>query len=592
LAEEAAWRRRFRAARTTLPVWADGAPGRLLYASNESGKYELYAWDRATDQKRQLTDRKEGTLNGHIEPSGERVWWFDDSDGDEFGRWMVQPFDGGEATPMADKLGRFYEAGLNLGNEIALIGRSTEETSSIYVVEGESEPRLIYKHREQASLGGLSASEDLIVIHHSEHGDARHFALRAIDTDGNTVADLWDGPGFELDSRGFTPIPGYERVLVLHERTDLKRPQIWWPRTGETRTFELPAMKGDVDAAWYPDGKAILIVHEVAGRSTLHRLELDPERLVDIPTEPGTIAAAAPRPDGSVWYQWSDAATAPEIRYIDADGGSGGVLLRPAGDGAPAGVRYTDLWVGDVHAFVAEPVTGERPFVTMFHIHGGPQSHDRDTFSPPVQSWIDHGLAVVQVNYRGSSGYGRAWRDALTGNPGLTELEDIAAVWQRVVDEGIADPEQVILTGGSWGGYLTLLGLGVQPKLWALGVAVVPVADYIAAYEDEMDPLKSYDRALFGATPDEDPQRYVDRSPITFADKVSARIFILAGENDPRCPIRQIDNYVTRLEELRRPLEVMRFDAGHGSLRTEERIRQQEAMLDFVARHMGTTPPL
>jgi dipeptidyl aminopeptidase/acylaminoacyl peptidase len=107
-----------------------------------------------------------------------------------------------------------------------------------------------------------------------------------------------------------------------------------------------------------------------------------------------------------------------------------------------------------------------------------------------------------------------------------------------------------------------------------------------------MDPLKSYDRALFGATPDEDPQLYIDRSPITFARNVSARVMILAGANDPRCPIRQIDNYIARLEELHRPHEVFRFDAGHGSLRTDERIRQQEAMLDFVARHVGTTPPL
>ena len=64
------------------------------------------------------------------------------------------------------------------------------------------------------------------------------------------------------------------------------------------------------------------------------------------------------------------------------------------------------------------------------------------------------------VNYRGSTGYGRAWRDALTGNPGLTELADIAAVHERVVAEGIADPDRMVLSGASWGGYLTLLGLG------------------------------------------------------------------------------------------------------------------------------------
>jgi dipeptidyl aminopeptidase/acylaminoacyl peptidase len=586
--KEAAWRRRFRAARTTLPLWADDRPDHLLYSSNESGTWELYGWDKTTDAKRQLTDRKEGTLNGAIDPPGEHVCWFDDTDGDEFGRWMVQPFDGG--GPRAVSLERAYDSGLNLGHGLAIVGRTTDAGTFIHVLRLGGDAVQIYHHVEQAWLGGLSADDQLLCIHHTEHGDGRHPSLRVVDLEGKTVAELHDGPQRALYSHGFPPIHGDERVLVMHERRNLKRPLIWWPSTGKTRELQLD-LPGDVEASWYADGRALLIAHEHAGRSQLYRLELDPERLVEIPTPPGTIAAAAARPDGEVWYQWSDAATAPEIHSVDADGSDGGVLLRPATDEAPPGVRITDLWVGDVHAFVAEPAM-PRPHPTIFEIHGGPEAHDRDTFSPPVQSWVDHGLAVIQVNYRGSTGYGREWRDALAGNPGLTELEDIAAVWQRVVDDGIADPERIVLQGASWGGYLTLLGLGLQPHLWALGVARVPVADYIAAFEDEMDPLKAYDRALFGATPDEDPQRYIDRSPITFAENVSARVMILAGANDPRCPIRQIDNYIARLEELGRPHEVLRYDAGHGSLRTDERIRQQEAMLDFVSRHLGTTPPL
>ena len=94
--EEAAWRRRFRAPRTSVPEWAEDAPERLLYGSNESGKWELYAWDRAADARRQVTDRREGTMEGALAPDGESVWWFDDTDGDELGRWMVEPFvDGG-----------------------------------------------------------------------------------------------------------------------------------------------------------------------------------------------------------------------------------------------------------------------------------------------------------------------------------------------------------------------------------------------------------------------------------------------------------------------------------------------------------------
>src|SRR5450631_12748 len=148
------------------------------------------------------------------------------------------------------------------------------------------------------------------------------------------------------------------------------------------------------------------------------------------------------------------------------------------------------------------------------------------------------------------------------------------------------DRIRIVLTGGSWGGYLTLLGLGTQPDAWAVGVAGVPVADYVAEYQDEMEGLRAYDRALFGGSPDEVPDRYRQSSPITYVDDVVAPVFILAGANDPRCPIRQIDNYIERLTARSAPFEVYRFDAGHGSLVVEERIKQAEAEIDFARRHL------
>ncbi|MEP7378911.1 MAG: prolyl oligopeptidase family serine peptidase [Chloroflexota bacterium] len=581
--DEAEWRARFRAPRMTLPEWATDAPERLIYASNHlGGKWELFAWDRAVGATRQLTDRREGTLNGHIGPRGGTVWWFDDTDGDEFGRWMFQSFNASEASVAADELGRFYSTGIELGRELAVIGGSREGGTSIDVV-GDG-IRRIYQNANESWLGGLSADGALLCFHHSEHGDSRHAALRVVDLDGNVIGDLWDGPGVGLTSSGFSQIAGDERVLVSHERQDLSRPMLWRPRDGRTRTFELD-LPGEIEPSWYPDGSALLLVHEHAGRSALFRLELEPERLVELPTPPGVISAAAARPDGDVWYLWSDSASPPQVRAT-----SGVTVLTPVGEQAPAGVRYQDLWVDGIHALVAEPAGAARPHPTIFVIHGGPEAHDRDTFSPPVQAWVDHGLCVVMVNYRGSSGYGRAWRDALTGNPGLTELADIAKVHARVLADGIAQPDRIVLSGASWGGYLTLLGLGKQPDLWSLGVAGVPVADYFAAYEDEMEPLKAYDRALFGASPEENPQVYRDRNALTFIDEVRVPVMVLAGSNDPRCPIRQIEIYLDRLTELGKPHEVLKYDAGHGSLRTDERIRQLEAEINFVARHMGTQP--
>ncbi len=159
------------------------------------------------------------------------------------------------------------------------------------------------------------------------------------------------------------------------------------------------------------------------------------------------------------------------------------------------------------------------------------------------------------------------------------------------VATGLADPARCVLAGGSWGGYLTLLGLGTQPERWAAGAAAVPVADYLAAYEDEMEPLRAFDRSLFGGSPEQLPELYARCSPLTYVDAVRAPVLLLAGANDPRCPIRQIDNWLARAGELGKDIEVYRFDAGHGSLVVDERVRQMKVELDFVTRVLGLPGP-
>ena len=582
---EAAWRRRFRAPRVSSPGWADEAPDRLFYGSNVSGKWELYGWDRSTGFRRQVTDRTEGTLSGAIDPTGESIWWFDDRKGDEMGGWMVEPFEGGAAPRLAaPELPPAYQAGLRLGRGFAVIGRSAEGVTTVHRVGADGGATLLYRHREDAGVAGLSRDGTLIGLRHSEHGDSRHPALRVVDPDGRTVAELWDGPGRGLWGLRWSRLAGDQRWLVRHERGEMPRPLIW--DVARDEVSELPIdLPGEVSAAWYPDGRALLLRHSHRGRGELYQLDLASQRLERIDTETGTIGDADVHPSGELWYLWSNASTPPEVRADRR------VLLRPEGEPSPGGVAYRDGEANGVHFFVAEP-PGPRPHPTLFQVHGGPHAQDRDEFSPRVQAWVDHGFAVVLLNYRGSSGYGRAWRDALEGNPGLTELEDVASVHDRVVRDGLADPARTVLAGGSWGGYICLLGLGRQPERWTLGIAIVPVADYVAAFEDEMEPLKAFDRALFGGSPDEVPERYRERSPITYVDRVRAPVLVMAGENDPRCPIRQIDNYLARLRELGKRHEVYRYDAGHGSLVVDETIRQVERQIAFAAAHLGTPPPM
>ncbi|MEV1045969.1 prolyl oligopeptidase family serine peptidase [Streptomyces sp. NPDC049916] len=640
------WEQRFRAPRVSLPDWAEDAPDRSLFVSNATGTYELYAWDRATGGQRQVTDRPNGTTDGVLTPDGEAIWWFSDTDGDEFGVWMRQPFGGGEDEPVAPGLAPSYPAGLAIGRDgTAVIGRSTDEDGTTIhlvrkpggsagtVTEGSTdvggsagtqgsvgadaggsasggagtaagggeapggggvagevwEPVEIYRHRESAGVGDLSYDGTLIALEHTEHGDAMHSALRVVRPDGSAVAELDDTEGgtkeLGLTVLGFAPVAGDSRLLVGHQRRGRWEPMIWDPVAGTETALPID-LPGDVDAEWYPDGSALLIEHSFEARSELWRYEPGAPEPVRVETPAGTVSGATARPDGTVEYLWSSAAQPPVVRST-----SGAVVLDPPGAKAPPSVPVEDAWVegpgGLIHALVQRPATGAGPFPTVFEIHGGPTWHDSDAFASGPAAWLDHGFAVVRVNYRGSTGYGRAWTDALKHRVGLIELEDIAAVRDWSVKSGLADPGRLVLAGGSWGGYLTLLGLGTQPDAWALGLAAVPVADYVTAYHDEMEALKAMDRTLLGGTPEEVPERFEASSPLTYVDAVRAPVYISAGVNDPRCPIRQVENYVDRLAARGAVHEVYRYDAGHGSLVVEERVKQVRLELEFALKHLG-----
>ncbi|MDQ1663886.1 MAG: hypothetical protein QOJ68_3866 [Blastococcus sp.] len=586
----ARWQARFRAPRVSLPDWAQDAPQRCLYASDQSGVVEQYAWDRTTDTHRQVTDRPNGTLMATLSPDGETIWWFADTDGDEFGVWHTQPFAGGPDQAAVPEVGPAYPAGLEVGAGLVALGRSTDDGSELWLAPAGGTPRIVYTSPDPASVDALTRDDELLVISHSEHGDPRYPALRVLRAADTTeaapvvVLEKWDGEGRGLHALEFGPRPDDRRLLVGHERRGREELLIW-DVAADTETEIDLHLPGDVTAGWYPDGSALLVGHDHAARTELYRYDLESGALEQLDTPPGVVRGATARPDGTVELAWSSAARPPVIRRAD-----GPVVLSVTDEEPPAAYPVEDRWVpgpgGTIHALLVRPA-GEGPYASVFLVHGGPEAADDDSYRARRAAYVDAGYAVVHVNYRGSTGYGSAWRDALTGRPGLTELEDVGAVFDSLVEEGVIDPARALITGGSWGGYLTLLGLGTQPERWAAGIAEVPVADYLAAYEDEMEGLRAYDRALFGGSPEDVPDVYVRSSPLTYVDAVRAPVLVVAGANDPRCPIRQIDNYLDALTERGLPHEVYRYDAGHGSLVIEETIRQVALALNFALRHVS-----
>lgn len=595
-AEEPAWVRRFRAARVSLPAWALEAPARTCYITNASGVFQVVSWDLDTGESVQLTDKPTGVAGAQPTPDGEHVAWFDDHAGDEIGRYVAQPFLGGCARPLIADVPEGWSVGLSMVARRWAVGVSTDAG----VVVGTADPygsfTTCYQHTQPAGVGGLSRDGELLAIGHTEHGDVLHPSLKIVNAvDGEVTLEIHDGDGNSVAPSGWSPVAGDARLALVCDRSGQTRPEVLDAATGERRELAVHHLPGEAWVAdWWPNGDALLLGHDHLGRTELVRYDLTADRADALDLTDGTIRGAGVRPNGEIWYAFNSSATPSQIRRRPPVGDDA-VLLTPPGQRAPEGVAYRSLHVdngegGTVHCFVAEPPGVTRPAPLVVDVHGGPHAQTTDSFDPQVQAWVDHGFAVVMPNYRGSTGYGKAWEDALQGDPGHPELVDCRAARDRLVADGLADPDRVVLEGASWGGYLTLQGLGTMPESWSLGVAVVPVADYPSAYADESPVLREFDRSLFGGSPDELPQLFTERSPLTHVDNVRVPVLIITGANDTRCPKQQVDNYVAALEARGVPHAYEVFDAGHGSLVIEVTIHHVALALDFAAEHLGTPP--
>ena len=589
------WEQRLRAPTLTMPDWSPNAPDRIVYESTESAVWQVHSWDVASGHRRQVTDHPVGVVTGSISSDGADALWWQDETGDESGRWYAASFAGGEARPSLDGIPIGWNEGFAQAPGVVAASVSDRDGFAVYVsIDGGPAKETVrstdWLHvagptDDGFNRGGLSADGSMLCLQHCEGGDMLHPALRVIDPrTAAVVADLRD-EGKGLSTAAWSPVAGDGRLVVIHERTGEPATAIWEPATGAWT--DLPTgLQGEVVALdWWPDGSALLVSHLVEGRHRLYRFDLASSALSPISHPEGQISGGRVRPDGAVWFRHASGANAPRILNDRGD-----EVLRAEGeraiDGRPyLSFRFDNPHGQSVHGFYVTP-EGDGPFPVFVRPHGGPTWLEEDRWSPEVQAYVDAGFAVAMINFRGSTGYGAAWRDALIGDIGGPELEDLNAGLAWLVDQGIADPARAVIGGWSWGGYLTLMELGKHADLWLCGVAGIPVGDYELSYDDMSPVLQAYDRALLGGTPEEVPELMRDRNPIYFADNVRVPVLFIIGENDSRCPYRQAMAYVDKLAERGHPHQVYLFGTGHGSFDIEEDVRQIRTILEFLSEHV------
>ena len=222
----------------------------------------------------------------------------------------------------------------------------------------------------------------------------------------------------------------------------------------------------------------------------------------------------------------------------------------------------------------------------IVHVHGGPTAQWLRGFDPFAQFLADRGFVVIEPNIRGSTGYGVAFRDAALKDWGGADLEDVAGAAEYLKTLPYVDASRLVVFGGSYGGFMTFIAAVKKPDLWRAAVAWVGISDLHKLYAKSMEHFKYYFREQMG-DPEKDFALWRDRSAIEFADKLKAKLLMVHGVNDPRCPVEQSQVFRDRLIELGKKegedFEYVELaDEGHGSSDIKQKIRTFRILADYL----------
>ncbi|HVX42933.1 MAG TPA: S9 family peptidase, partial [Mycobacteriales bacterium] len=362
--------------------------------------------------------------------------------------------------------------------------------------------------------------------------------------------------------------------------------------TGEIRFLE----SADHDLTGWPDptGERLLLVDRVDGAETLRIRQGEDTAAVAMPEHALATWRSEPiwSADGKRLALTINSATAPDDVYV----WSGTELSRltdsaaqlPTGSLAAPEIHRVPAPDGEqIPCFLYRPENGDGSVVLI--VHGGPESESVQSWNPVLHGLLQAGHAVAVPNVRGSTGYGKRWAALDDVRLRLDSVADLAAVHAWLPSVGL-DPRRAALYGGSYGGYMVLAGLSMQPELWAAGIDIVGISSLVTFLENTSSYRRAYREREYGSI-ENDRDFLIEASPITHVDAMRAPLLIIHGANDPRVPLSEAEQIAAALRSRNIECELHVYaDEGHGLSKLHNKLDAYPKAIEFLNRHLTSRP--
>jgi dipeptidyl aminopeptidase/acylaminoacyl peptidase len=540
----------------------------LLYSMDEGGGefFQFHLFDPATGQARRLTDGRSRNTGGAWSADGQQLAFTSTRrDGRSNDVWVMPVADTAAARVVlrAPDGTSWGAADWDPAGERLLVGNYVSVTDSRV-------------HLLDLRTGRLQRIA----------GDPRRPATHAplgFDRDGRGVFLLTDA-GSEFRHLAYLPLPRGRMQLLTAEipwdvegfvqSRDRTRAAFTVNEGGISRLYLMDAASRQFRRV---EGVPMGIIFGLEFSEDNRRLAVSLTSATN-PSDVYTLDLAADALSYGALTRWT---------YSEAGG------LDPAIFVEPQLVDFASFDGRRIPAFVYRP-RGEGPHPVVIHIHGGPESQSRPGFSSVFQSWINEfGVAVIDPNVRGSTGYGRTFVGLDDGMRREDAVRDIGALLDWIATQPDLDQNRVMVYGGSYGGYMVLASLMHFSDRLRGGVNIVGISDFATFLQNTQEYRRDLRRVEYGDERDPAMRAFFERiSPLRNADRITAPLFVIHGQNDPRVPVTEAEQIVREVRANGHPVWFMNaLNEGHGFARRENQDLMRDVVALFFQEHLIPAQP-
>ncbi|HZS94638.1 MAG TPA: S9 family peptidase [Chloroflexota bacterium] len=577
----------------------------VAYYSDQSGRMEIWVQDLESGAAKQVSrGQVPAAIHGSFiwDRAGTTIIFPRDEGGNEQHDLWSLDIASGEAQRITDAPGQEIPVEVSPDDsEIAFISTRNGQLNLFVTKRDGSDTRQVTFFDNPVWSAVWSPDGRQIAFTSNESPDPHNVDIFLVSAAGGEARRIYsDGEGTQDEVIAWSPDGA--SLVINSDASGVNRAGLLDLESGSVRWFGAEGIE-ETATGISRNGRLMLALRnrEASMRPVVYDIANGAERVLSLPS--GTVQmpldAAFGLDDRAIVVRYSSDTERPALLRYDLESSEGRVLLAPEyGSIDPAvfvpaeDVYYPSFDGLRIHALLYRPhdiPEGERaPAVVM--PHGGPTWQYFHGFDPYVQFLVNDGYVVLAPNVRGSTGYGVEFRDMARHDWGGADLQDIVAGRDYLAALPFVDPDRIAVFGGSYGGFMTYIAVTKAPEKWKAGVAWVGVSDLPAMYEESMPHYKHFLEEQMGS-PTENAALWRDRSAANFADRTTAKLLIVHGINDPRCPISQARIFRDRLlaagKQEGRDFEYVELgEEGHGSTDREQRLRAFRLVGDFLGRNL------